>query len=35
VAVLAKGVPSPLAKESDEEKPGEEGKPAADVEAGG
>ena len=35
VAVLAKGVPSPLAKESDEEKPGEEEKPAADVEAGG
>jgi len=35
VAVLAKGVPSPLAKESDEEKPGEKEKPAADVEAGG
>ena len=35
VAVLAKGVPSPLAKESDEEKPGAEEKPAADVEAGG
>ena len=33
VAVLAKGVPSPLAKESDEEKPKEE-TPAADVKAG-
>jgi tricorn protease len=32
VAVLAKGIPSPLAKESDEEKPKEE-KPAADAKA--
>jgi tricorn protease len=35
VAVLAKGVPSPLAKESDEEKIKEEEKPAADVKAAG
>ena len=34
VAVLAKGVPSPLAKESDEEKAKEEEKPAADAKAG-
>jgi tricorn protease len=34
VAVLAKGVPSPLAKESDEEKGKEEEKPAADAKAG-
>jgi tricorn protease len=34
VAVLAKGVPSPLAKESDEEKGKEEGTPAADAKAG-
>jgi tricorn protease len=34
VAVLAKGVPSPLAKESDEEKGKEEEKPAADATAG-
>jgi len=33
LAVLAKGVPSPLAKESDEEKPKEE-KPAADAKPG-
>ena len=33
VAVLAKGVPSPLAKESDEEKGKEEEKPAADAKA--
>jgi tricorn protease len=33
VAVLAKGVPSPLAKESDEEKPGEVDKAAADAKA--
>jgi len=32
--VLAKGVPSPLAKESDEEKPREEEKPKADAKAG-
>ena len=34
VAVLAKGVPSPLAKESDEEKAKEEEKPATDAKAG-
>ena len=34
LAVLAKGVPSPLAKESDEEKGKEEEKPAADAKAG-
>jgi tricorn protease len=33
LAVLAKGVPSPLAKESDEEKPKEEEKPAAEAKA--
>jgi tricorn protease len=34
VAVLAKGVPSPLAKESDEEKARDEEKPPADAKAG-
>ena len=34
MAVLAKGVPSPLAKESDEEKAKEAEKPAADAKAG-
>ena len=34
LAVLAKGVPSPLAKESDEEKPKEEEKPAAGAKPG-
>jgi tricorn protease len=33
LAVLAKGVPSPLAKESDEEKPGEEKKAAPETKA--
>ncbi len=34
LAVLGKGVPSPLAKESDEEKPGEEKKPAGEPKTG-